>query len=102
MGWCARTNLLVDFPPLAAVVRDFLSTTQTQLTVSGLFALNDSLQERDLVALFRSNHLSVLYKRPVDPSDPNGALLYSLVTDESLLREPEVSLSPPALMSSSD
>jgi len=35
----------------AAVVRDFLRTTQTQLTVSGLFALNDSLQERDLVAV---------------------------------------------------
>ena len=104
---------------VAAVIRDFLQATQTQLTVSGLFALNDSLHERDLVAvrplylsfvrslsrlpasgltfdgphrlqLFRNSHLSVLYKRPADPSDPNGPLLYSLVTDESLLREPEV------------
>ncbi|CED84279.1 Uncharacterized conserved protein [Phaffia rhodozyma] len=74
----------------AAVVKEFLNNTQTQLTVSGLFGLSESLSSGEIVALFRNSHLSVLYKRPASATDPNEPLLYSLVTDDSFKNEPEI------------
>ena len=53
---------------LALTIRHFLEQTQSQLTYHGLFHLASTLPEGTLVALFRSSHLSVLYK-----SGSNGA-----------------------------
>lgn len=70
---------------LAIVVRRFLDTTWSQLTYHGLFELATTLEPGSLVALFRSSHLSVLYKSLGDE-----AALYTLVTDHSFLNEPSV------------
>jgi hypothetical protein len=42
---------------LAAVVRNFLDSTRTQLTMSGLFAISDSLESGEVVAVRISHNL---------------------------------------------
>ncbi|KAJ8692257.1 hypothetical protein PTI98_009585 [Pleurotus ostreatus] len=68
----------------AILIGRFLETTRTELTYHGLFELARIIEPGQLVALYRSSHLSVLYK------PPNDDALYSLVTDHSFLREPTV------------
>ncbi|KAG5641779.1 hypothetical protein DXG03_004255 [Asterophora parasitica] len=46
----------------ALTIRHYLEQTQSQLTYHGLFHLASTLPAGSLVALFRSSHLSVLYK----------------------------------------
>ncbi|KAG6872728.1 hypothetical protein C0995_007131 [Termitomyces sp. Mi166 len=46
----------------ALIIRQFLENTQSQMTYHGLFHLASTLKPGALVALFRSSHLSVLYK----------------------------------------
>ncbi|KAF8071508.1 hypothetical protein FPV67DRAFT_1560387 [Lyophyllum atratum] len=81
----------------ALTIRQFLEQTQSQLTYHGLFHLASTLPAGALVALFRSSHLSVLYKS----EGPNGnqwetppaahdSALYTLVTDYVFLKEPSV------------
>ena len=65
----------------AIVIQSFLNDSQSQLTYHGLFTLSSMLSPGSLVALFRSSHLSVLYKSPEDLS------LYTLVSDAVFLRE---------------
>ncbi|KJA23765.1 hypothetical protein HYPSUDRAFT_39600 [Hypholoma sublateritium FD-334 SS-4] len=97
----------------AIVVRRFLDATQSQLTYHGLFHIATSLPPNTPCALFRSSHLSVLYK--FSPSSLNApvsvpeagasstasqflgnqpsvedAALYTLVTDQVFLNEPSV------------
>jgi len=69
----------------ATVVRRFLDNTKSQLTYHGLFHLATTLAPGSLVALFRSSHLSVLYK-----SEGDEPALYTLVTDQVFLKEPSV------------
>lgn len=68
----------------AIAIRLFLDNSQSQLTYHGLFTLSSMLSPGSLVALFRSSHLSVLYKSPEDSS------LYTLVSDAVFLRETSV------------
>lgn len=68
----------------AILISQFLESTRTELTYHGLFELAKIIEPGQLVALYRSSHLSVLYKPPKDDA------LYSLVTDHSFLREPTV------------
>ena len=68
----------------AIAIQSFLNDSQSQLTYHGLFTLSASLSPGSLVALFRSSHLSVLYKSPEDSS------LYTLVSDAVFLREMSV------------
>ena len=98
---------------LAIVVRRFLDTTQSQLTYHGLFHIATSLPANTPCALFRSSHLSVLYKfspsslnAPISAPEGGGssaasqflgnqpavedAALYTLVTDQVFLNEPSV------------
>ena len=70
---------------LATTVRRFLDNTKSQLTYHGLFHLATTLAPGSLVALFRSSHLSVLYK-----SKGDEPALYTLVTDQVFLQEPSV------------
>jgi hypothetical protein len=69
----------------AIIVRRFLDTSKSQLTYHGLFHLATTLAPGSLVALFRSSHLSVLYK-----SKDDEPALYTLVTDQVFLKEPSV------------
>ncbi|KAG5651413.1 hypothetical protein H0H81_008721 [Sphagnurus paluster] len=62
----------------ALIIRHFLEQTQSQLTYHGLFHLASTLPEDSLVALFRSSHLSVLYKigeawKSLDDNQPQEA-----------------------------
>ncbi|KAF7317283.1 MINDY-DUB domain-containing protein [Mycena chlorophos] len=71
----------------ALVIREFLDSTQSQLTYHGLFHLANTLPPSSLVALFRNSHLSVLHK----PHSASGdTALYSLVTDYVFLHESSV------------
>lgn len=67
------------------MIRNFIDSTRSQLTYHGLFTLASTLPDNSLSALFRSSHLSVLYKSP----GPDPAL-YTLVTDQVFLNEPSV------------
>jgi len=69
----------------AIIVRRFLDNSKSQLTYHGLFHLATTLAPGSLVALFRSSHLSVLYK-----SKDDEPALYTLVTDQVFLKEPSV------------
>eukprot|EP00747_Dinoflagellata_sp_TGD_P169749 gnl/TRDRNA2_/TRDRNA2_199560_c0_seq1.p1 gnl/TRDRNA2_/TRDRNA2_199560_c0~~gnl/TRDRNA2_/TRDRNA2_199560_c0_seq1.p1 ORF type:complete len:459 (-),score=86.83 gnl/TRDRNA2_/TRDRNA2_199560_c0_seq1:57-1433(-) len=60
-----------------ARIRTFLERTIGQLTDHGLSELYQSVADRDLAVLYRNDHFSLLYK--------NNGLLYTLVTDESLV-----------------
>ncbi|KAK7055908.1 fam63a-like protein [Favolaschia claudopus] len=70
----------------AMAIRQFLDTTQSQLTYHGLFHLATTLPRGALVALFRNSHLSVLHKS----TSPTDSSLYSLVTDAVFLHEGSV------------
>lgn len=70
---------------IAFIIRNFIDSTQSQLTYHGLFTLASSLPDDSLSALFRNSHLSVLYKS----SGPDAAL-YTLVTDQVFLHEASV------------
>lgn len=69
----------------AILVRHFLDASWSQLTYTGLFELSRIIEPGKLVALFRSSHLSVVYK----PIGRDNAL-YSLITDHAFLHEPTV------------
>ncbi|KAJ6578055.1 hypothetical protein B0H19DRAFT_985595 [Mycena capillaripes] len=70
----------------AMAIREFLDSTQSQLTYHGLFHLANTLPPGALVALFRNSHLSVLHKS----TSPEDSSLYSLVTDHIFLHEPTI------------
>ncbi|KAJ7841548.1 hypothetical protein B0H13DRAFT_2099686 [Mycena leptocephala] len=70
----------------AMAIREFLDSTQSQLTYHGLFHLATTLPPGSLVALFRNSHLSVLHKS----TSPSDTSLYSLVTDHVFLHEGSV------------
>ena len=77
------SNFIKSFS--ATIVRRFLDNTKSQLTYHGLFHLATTLAPGSLVALFRSSHLSVLYK-----SKGDEPALYTLVTYQVFLQEPSV------------
>jgi hypothetical protein len=54
-------------------VRQFLDDTAAQLTYAGLLQLHEVVRERELVAFFRNNHFSTMFKI--------GGQLFLLVTD---------------------
>ncbi|KAF8637754.1 hypothetical protein AX17_002596 [Amanita inopinata Kibby_2008] len=85
-GWTDDDKKRVE---KAIAVRRFLDASWSQLTYHGLFTLASVLEPGSLVALFRSSHLSVLYKS-TDSDDSGGSALYSLVTDHVFLNEPSV------------
>ncbi|KAJ7068891.1 hypothetical protein B0H15DRAFT_871782 [Mycena belliarum] len=78
--WTTEENAKIQD---AMVIRDFLDSTQSQLTYHGLFHLAATLAPGALVALFRNSHLSVLHK----PASAHDTALYSLVTDHVFLHE---------------
>ena len=74
----------------AIVLRNFLDTTASQLSYTGLFELGSTLKPDSLAALFRASHLGVLYRRPDAPDASYSmpeASLFQLVTDSTFQHE---------------
>ncbi|GKU95382.1 hypothetical protein SLEP1_g8744 [Rubroshorea leprosula] len=64
------------------LIRNFLKNNANQLTVYGLFCLQDGLKERELCVFFRNNHFSTMFKYEGD--------LYLLATDQGYLNQPDL------------
>ena len=63
-------------------LNEFLRVTQSQMTYSGLFALQEAVPENTISILFRNNHFHTLYRR--------NNHLYLLATDEGFLGQKAV------------
>ncbi|XP_073012762.1 uncharacterized protein [Typha latifolia] len=64
------------------VIKNFLESNASQLTVYGLFCLQEGLKERELCVFFRNNHFSTMFKY-------NGEL-YLLATDQGYINQPDL------------
>ncbi|WVZ78551.1 hypothetical protein U9M48_026243 [Paspalum notatum var. saurae] len=64
------------------LIDSFLQTTANQLTVYGLFCLQDGLNERELCVFFRNNHFNTMFKY-------NGSL-YLLATDQGFISQTDL------------
>lgn len=69
-------------PRQGELIRNFLRNNASQLTVYGLFSLQDGLKERELCVFFRNNHFSTMFKLDGE--------LYILATDQGYLNQPDL------------
>lgn len=65
-----------------ALIDHFLRSNASQLTVYGLFCLQEGLKERELCVFFRNNHFSTMFKL-------NGEI-YLLATDQGYINQPDL------------
>ncbi|PHT92519.1 hypothetical protein T459_00401 [Capsicum annuum] len=61
------------------LVRSFLKNTASQLTIFGLFSLQEGLKERELCVFFRNNHFNTMFKFEGE--------LYILATDQGFINQ---------------
>uniref|UniRef100_A0A0D6QZZ5 MINDY deubiquitinase domain-containing protein n=1 Tax=Araucaria cunninghamii TaxID=56994 RepID=A0A0D6QZZ5_ARACU len=64
------------------LIQHFLRNNASQLTVYGLFCLQEGLKERALSVFFRNNHFSTMFKF-------NGEI-YILATDQGYINQPDL------------
>ncbi|XP_010907483.1 uncharacterized protein [Elaeis guineensis] len=64
------------------LIKNFLENNASQLTIYGLFCLQEGLKERELCVFFRNNHFSSMFKF-------NGEL-YLLATDQGYINQPDL------------
>nr|DAD18731.1 TPA_asm: hypothetical protein HUJ06_020194 [Nelumbo nucifera] len=64
------------------LIRNFLKTNASQLTIYGLFCLQEGLKERELCVFFRNNHFSTMFKFHGE--------LYLLATDQGYINQPDL------------
>nr|GEY77719.1 ubiquitin carboxyl-terminal hydrolase MINDY-1 isoform X2 [Tanacetum cinerariifolium] len=64
------------------LIRDFLKSSANQLTIYGLFSLQEGLKERELCVFFRNNHFNTMFKFEGE--------LYILATDQGYLNQPDL------------
>ncbi|KAL5718400.1 hypothetical protein ACHQM5_011305 [Ranunculus cassubicifolius] len=64
------------------LITNFLRNNASQLTIYGLFCLQEGLKERELCVFFRNNHFSTMFKF-------NGEL-YLLATDQGYINQPDL------------
>uniref|UniRef100_A0A453SJ86 MINDY deubiquitinase domain-containing protein n=1 Tax=Aegilops tauschii subsp. strangulata TaxID=200361 RepID=A0A453SJ86_AEGTS len=64
------------------LIDNFLQSTANQLTVYGLFCLQEGLKERELCVFFRNNHFNSMFKY-------NGSL-YLLATDQGFFSQTDL------------
>ncbi|XP_062234132.1 uncharacterized protein LOC133931289 isoform X2 [Phragmites australis] len=64
------------------LIDNFLRNTANQLTVYGLFCLQEGLNERELCVFFRNNHFNTMFKY-------NGSL-YLLATDQGFISQTDL------------
>ncbi|XP_058105603.1 uncharacterized protein LOC131249056 isoform X2 [Magnolia sinica] len=63
-------------------IRNFLKNNASQLTIYGLFCLQEGLKERELCVFFRNNHFSTMFKYHEE--------LYLLATDQGYINQPDL------------
>ncbi|XP_057811898.1 uncharacterized protein LOC131026143 [Salvia miltiorrhiza] len=64
------------------IIRNFMKNSASQLTVYGLFCLQDQVKERELCVFFRNNHFNTMFKYEGE--------LYILATDQGYLNQPDL------------
>ncbi|KAK7406189.1 hypothetical protein VNO78_07809 [Psophocarpus tetragonolobus] len=69
-------------PEQGELIKSFLRNNASQLTIYGLFCLQDGLKERELCVFFRNNHFSTMFKYEGE--------LYLLATDQGYLNQPDL------------
>ncbi|CAI9093901.1 OLC1v1029503C3 [Oldenlandia corymbosa var. corymbosa] len=69
-------------PTQGELIRNFLKCNASQLTIYGLFCLQEGLKERELCVFFRNNHFNTMFKFEGE--------LYILATDLGYLNQPEL------------
>ncbi|KAM7531222.1 hypothetical protein LguiB_034632 [Lonicera macranthoides] len=69
-------------PKQGELIRNFLINSASQLTVYGLFRLQDGPKERELCVFFRNNHFSTMFKFEGE--------LYLLATDQGYLNQSDL------------
>ncbi|KAA8522327.1 hypothetical protein F0562_013312 [Nyssa sinensis] len=69
-------------PKQGELIRNFLKNSASQLTINGLFCLQDGLKERELCVFFRNNHFNTMFKFEGE--------LYLLATDQGYINQPDL------------
>ncbi|CAI9110800.1 OLC1v1010887C1 [Oldenlandia corymbosa var. corymbosa] len=69
-------------PMQGQLIRDFLNSNASQLTIYGMFCLQEGLKEREVCVFFRNNHFNTMFKFEGE--------LYILVTDLGYLNQPQL------------
>ncbi|XP_047338515.1 ubiquitin carboxyl-terminal hydrolase MINDY-1-like [Impatiens glandulifera] len=64
------------------LIKSFLETNASQLTIHGLLSLQDGLKERELCVFFRNNHFNTMFKFDGE--------LYILATDQGYINQPDL------------
>ncbi|KAG8374828.1 hypothetical protein BUALT_Bualt10G0036100 [Buddleja alternifolia] len=64
------------------LIRNFMKNSASQLTVYGLFCLQDKVKERELCVFFRNNHFNTMFKYEGE--------LYILATDQGYINQPDL------------
>ncbi|EPS62597.1 hypothetical protein M569_12193, partial [Genlisea aurea] len=64
------------------IIRSFMKNSASQLTVYGLFCLQDKVKERELCVFFRNNHFNTMFKYEGN--------LYILATDQGFINQPDL------------
>nr|GEU95095.1 ubiquitin carboxyl-terminal hydrolase MINDY-1 [Tanacetum cinerariifolium] len=69
-------------PRQGDLIRKFLKSNANQLTIYGLFCLQEGLKERELCVFFRNNHFNTMFKYEGE--------LYLLSTDQGYISQPDL------------
>ncbi|KAI3453639.1 hypothetical protein Pfo_010302 [Paulownia fortunei] len=64
------------------LIRNFMKNSASQLSVYGLFCLQDKVKERELCVFFRNNHFNTMFKYEDE--------LYILATDQGYINQPDL------------
>ncbi|XP_027085292.1 uncharacterized protein [Coffea arabica] len=64
------------------LIQNFLKNSASQLTIYGLFCLQEGLKERELCVFFRNNHFNTMFKFEGE--------LYILATDQGYINQPDL------------
>ncbi|GER40542.1 protein FAM63A [Striga asiatica] len=64
------------------IIRNFMKNSANQLTVYGLFCLQDKVKEREICVFFRNNHFNAMFKYEGE--------LYILATDQGFINQPDL------------
>nr|XP_043612926.1 ubiquitin carboxyl-terminal hydrolase MINDY-1 isoform X2 [Erigeron canadensis] len=69
-------------PRQGELIRSFLKNSASQLTIYGLFSLQEGIKERELCVFFRNNHFNTMFKFEGE--------LYILATDQGYINQPDL------------
>ncbi|KAL3818133.1 hypothetical protein ACJIZ3_004038 [Penstemon smallii] len=64
------------------LIKNFMKQSASQLTIYGLFCLQDKVKERELCVFFRNNHFNTMFKYEGE--------LYILATDQGYISQPDL------------